>query len=163
MDEVARAKVSLVAEAFHGWSGPAKLNYPESGWWFAWEGKDIAKALLDLDPDDIEYDDVIQPMDGSFVPAWTTNDGLLWLVPGMIRVVFEVDSQRGDRLIQAIYSEFNKRILDGDLTLTRQQMEVLLDIHETFYCSEAFNWNPSEHNLTLCDTLRRALLATSSG
>jgi len=163
MNDPAKAIVSSVSNAFHGASGPAKFKYPESGWWFEWEGKDIARDLLDLDPVDIEYDDIIKPIDGSFVPAWTTDEGLLWLVPGMIRVVFEVEPQKGDVLLQEIFSELNKRISKADLSLTQAQMASLLEVHEFFYCTEDFDWNPDSHTHPLCETIRHAINPTPNG
>lgn len=159
MNDSAKATLSSVSDAFHGAAGPAKFRFPESGWWFEWEGKDIARNLLDLDPVDIEYDDIIKPIDGSFVPVWTTNEGLLWLMPGIIRVVFEVDPQKGDGLLQNLFSELNKRISKGELSLTQAQMASLLEVHEVFYCTEDFNWNPDNHSHPLCGAMRHAINA----
>jgi hypothetical protein len=163
MKDSAKATLSSVSHAFHGATGPAKFRFPESGWSFEWEGKDIARNLLDLDPVDIEYDDIINPIDGSFVPAWTTDEGLLWLVPGMIRVVFEVDPPKGDNLLQDVFSELKSRMSKSGLSLTQVQMASLLEVHEVFYCTEDFNWNPENHAHPLCDAIRHAINANTNG
>ncbi|MEM7600362.1 MAG: hypothetical protein AAF357_02980 [Verrucomicrobiota bacterium] len=163
MSDTAKAIVSSVSEAFQTASGPAKFRYPESGAWFEWEGKDIAKNLLDLDPVDIEYDDIIEPFGGSFVPAWTTDEGLLWLVPGMIRVAFEVEPQRGDVLLREIFSELKKRISESDLIFTPAQMASLLEVHEAFYCTEDFDWNTDNHAHPLCDIMHHGVNADTKG
>jgi len=151
MNTNAQDSLASVSSAFHGASGPAKLKCPESGWWFEWEGMDIAKALLDLDPKDIQYEDIIHPIDGSFVPSWTTTDALLWLVPGMIRVCFEVDSQTGDQLYQDILTELHKRLAEDGLTFSVPQIESLLNVHEALYCTEAFDWRPDSHSHPLLE------------
>lgn len=163
MNQSAQATLSSVSAAFHGAAGPAKFRFPESGWWFEWEGKDISKTLLHLDPVDIQFDDIINPIDGSFVPAWTTDQGLVWLVPGMIRVVFEADPQKGDLLLREIFSELNKRISDGELRLSQAQMASLMEVHEHFYCTEDFDWNPDDHVHPLCDTISQAINANTNG
>ena len=163
MNDTAKAIVSSVAEAFHEASGPTNFKYLESGWWFDWEGKDIAKALLDLDPIDVQHDDIIEPIDGSFVPTWTNDEGLLWLVPGIIRVVFDVYPQKGDRLLKELFSELNKRISECELKLTQTQMASLLDVHEAFYCTEDFDWNPDAHAHPLCGKFLRAIAANPNG
>jgi hypothetical protein len=157
MNESAQAILSSVSIAFHEATGPAKFRFPRSGWWFEWEGKDIAKDILDLAPEDIQFDDLIKPIDGSFVPSWTTDEGLLWLVPGMIRVVFEVEPHRGDLLLQALFSELDKRISEGELKLTHAQMTSLLEVHEVFYSTDDFDWNADAHVHPLCDAINRAI------
>lgn len=163
MNDSAQATLSSVSTAFHGATGPANFRFPESSRWFEWEGKDIAKAILDLDPVDIQYGDILKPIDGSFMPAWTTDEGLLWLIPGMIRVVFEVDPQKGDRLLQAVFSELNKRVSEGELRLTQAQMTSLLEVHEVFYSTEDFDWNPYNHVHPLCHTISHAINANING
>ncbi len=163
MNDSVRATLSSVSDAFYGATGPARFRFPESGCWFEWEGKDIARGLLDLDPADIDYDDIIKPIDGSFVPTWTTDEGLLWLVPGMIRVVFEVDPVKGDVLLQDVFSELDKRISKSELSLTQAQMVSLLEVHEVFYCTEDFDWNPDKHSHPLCDSMLHANNANTNG
>ena len=153
MNEVATETIRSISEAFHGASGPALFRYPESGWWFEWEGKEIAKALLELNPKDVRYEDIIRPIDGSLLPGWTTAEALLWLMPGMIRVCFEVNPRIGDSLFQEILTEVHNRILKDGMTLTQLQGRSLLEAHEAFYCSEDFDWNPKAHAHPLCEWL----------
>ncbi len=154
MNDSADAVMSLVSAAFAGASGPCAFKFAEAGSWFEWEGKDAAKALLNLDPADIEYDDIIRPIDGAFLPAWATDEGLLWLVPGIVRVVFQTDPPCGDRLLQRLFSELLERIHKGHLRLTEAQRACVLEVHEFFYCTESFGWNPDRHLHPLCRSIR---------
>lgn len=145
MDLIVTEVVDLVAESFCGASGPVAFKYSESGWWFEWEGKDVAKGLLDLNPKDIRHEDIVQSVDGSFVFGWMTVDSFLWLIPGVVRVCFEVEASAGELLLQGVFSELEKLLVEGGVVFSVLQIEALLMLHETFYCSENFNWNSGAH------------------
>ncbi len=157
MDEASRRAVASVSSAFDGAKGPARFKYSESGPWYEREGKEIVEALLNLNPTDIRFDEVVHPLEGTFVPVWADSEGPLWLIPGIIHEAFEIDPQKGDHLIQCLFSELNKRILKEELTLNQQQAESLLEAHETFYCEEEFDWDSDAHGHPLCESLRNMI------
>ena len=156
MDQPNIEVVEVVSKAFESAKGPAAFRFPETGWWYEMEGRTIAKALLHLDSEDLEYRDIIREMDGSFLPAWTTGEGLLWLLPGILRVCFESAPKDGDDLLQRLFTELHERITKGDITLTSAQSRSLLLAHEVFYCAEEFAWNPDNHSHPLCDLLKQS-------
>ncbi|RYD85098.1 MAG: hypothetical protein EOP84_03560 [Verrucomicrobiaceae bacterium] len=155
MNESVTRVIELVSKAFGSAAGPTTFRYPESGWWYEWEGKGIAKVLLDLDPRDLEYDEILSPIDGSFVPAWTTGEGLMRLTPGIVRICFEVDPNSADALLHRLFTELYDRIRKGELTLSALQGRSLLQMHEVFYGTEDFGWNPDKHAHPLCELLRQ--------
>ena len=163
MNESTADVIEHASSAFGGAVGPASFRYPESGWWYEWGGKEIAKTLLALDPEDLEYDEIISPYDSSFVPAWTTGEGLMWLVPGVIRVCFAATPERGDALLQRLFGDIHDRISKGEITLTPEQKRSLLEVHERFYCQEAFGWNSDAHAHPLCQLLKQNIEDLQTG
>lgn len=158
MNEVPKDILQLVSNAFSDAAGPAAYRHKESGFFYETEGYEIAKALLNLHPEDIQHDEIIDPISGTFMPGWCTNEGLLWLIPGIVRVIFEDDPQSGDCVLESLIAEIHFRVSNKELILDRNQMVALLELHEAFYCSEEFGWRPDLYNDPLCDWIHKELL-----
>ena len=143
--------VSQVAQLFGAYQGPASPTFPTSGKWYEWEGKDIEEALLNLDPVDLRYEDL-------FIwerPLWScmTTEGLLWLVPGLVRVIFEEVERAGDQLLQDLFSVLQGRLGNGDLQLSPRQAKSLLNVYDVFYGREIFWRGPQHEQHPFCQSL----------
>ncbi len=87
----------------------------------------------------------------------------MWLLPGIVGLVFQVDPLKGDYLFQSLLTELERRVSSGELDLTEDQVMALLSVHEELYCSEYFRWNPAAHMHPFCRSLREIIGDSTEG
>jgi len=159
MDDSAKEALTQVKLAFAAETGPASYRCEEFGYFYESEGKEIAKALLDLDPIDVQAEDLTLHSD--FLPIWASDAGLRWLIPGIIRAAFEDDN--GEWILGDLYGELERRTSDDGMKLTEEQRQSIMQAHEAFYGTEEYNWNVAAHDAPFITRLRATDREPTSG
>lgn len=144
MDKLMREIVTDVARAFSAESGPACEALETLGEaWYEFEGRKLEKALLNLDPIDLQIEDL--ECENSRMLRWASDGGLKWLIPGLVRLAFEEKEKScgfGDAVLNELSEELERRAGKKNLVLSRDQMRSLLHAFDAFYTAEEFGWNP---------------------
>jgi|GEM_PF-4058312 len=130
--------ITQIERAFSDEPGPASFRYPEKGNWYKREGKEIQEALLNLDPGDVTYDD-LYPDPGDRLISFCSDSGIKWLIPGIIRIIFE--HPQGESVLIDLFEELEKRRVENEMNFSKEQRECLLGVWEAVYLTEKFNWD----------------------
>lgn len=84
MDPQHESILNRIREAFHEARGPARCRNPRH----CAECAEADRMLLDLDPGDLNRDD-LDNSSRDWIFPFSTDEGLRWLIPGMVRVALE--------------------------------------------------------------------------
>lgn len=150
MNDCADEAIARIQRAFSSERGPAEYRLDESGHFYEAEGREIAQALLDLDPLDIQVDDLM--MHSSFLPGWSTDSGLRWLIPGIVRIAFE--EADGEWILMTLFDELERRATQDGMRLSEDEGRSILDAHQAFYSTEEHKWNVVAHDAPFIARLR---------
>lgn len=143
MDASAQKICDILFEDFSSASGPVGYNWETIGWFYEFEGNRIEKALLNLDPKDLLVEDL--EFENSQILGHATNEGIKWVIPGIIRAFFE-DEELEDPFDYYLFDELLKRVLENGLTFTESQKRSMLEAHEIYYCQEKYGWDVSKYS-----------------
>ncbi|QQL44610.1 hypothetical protein [Sulfuriroseicoccus oceanibius] len=133
--------LTRVQDAFRSAKGPAFYKFSSNGHFYNDDiGAEIESALLNLDPSDLTKDDINPDPLAEFLPSWTTDQGLRWLIPGIVRVALEPGAESPE-ILDDLFSELRKRLKDDPEFLSHEECQLLDEAYEQSW-SAVFPYKP---------------------
>jgi hypothetical protein len=99
--------ISLITEAFASESGPARCRNPRH----CSECEEADRMLLDLDPRDLNMDDLSMESH-NWIFSFATDQSIRWLTPGFIRVAMEQSPPKPSLFFNLVRSRISEIYTD---------------------------------------------------